>query len=443
MHGSCIAAAAGLSLLGEVSLAQHHEPLFTVAQRDRVRSNTHPAPVSISGDGRFIAFSSYERLLPADDDSLADIYVLERTTGAVTLESGSAGDSPINTDCVYPRISGDGRYLVFEASMSSANGETAFVEIIFRDRHTDLTKRIVRSESGANANGWSGAAAVSDDGATVVFESTATNLVPGIDANGARPDIYRVKTATGRIDRISVDGDGHQSAAGSSLAPSLSADGRYIAFGSSAALLEDSAVPPRTSTSPERQQLYIRDTHANLTTRIKASAKGVAPNDSCLRPAISRDGAYVAFVSIATNLAGSDQNRSPDVFLYERKSGSTTLVSRNKSGRAANGASGNPSISGDGRFVAFQSEASDLLCSRRCTSSAEDINLLSDVFLFDRLAGVVALVSAGRTGGWMEESGAPAVDGTGRVIAFASRHPIDAGDIAHDFDLFVRIPETR
>jgi Tol biopolymer transport system component len=407
-----------------------------------VRSNTHPAPVSISGDGRFIAFSSYERLLPADDDSLADIYVLERATGAVTLESGGA-ESPFNTDCVYPRISGDGRYLVFEASVSSTNGETAFVEVMFRDRHTDLTKRIVRSESGANANGSSGAAAVSDDGATVVFESTATNLVPGVDANGARPDIYQVKPATGRIDRISVDGDGHQSAAGSSLAPSLSADGRYIAFVSSAALLKDAAVASRPSTLPERHQIYIRDTHANLTTRINASAKGATPSDSCLRPAISRDGAYVAFVSSATNLVGSDQNRSPDVFLYERGSGSTTLVSRNKSGRPANGASGNPSISGDGRFVAFQSEASDLVCSRRCPSSAEDFNLLSDVFLFDRLAGVVALVSAGRTGGWMEESGAPAIDGTGRVIAFASRHPIDVGDIAHDFDLFVRIPETR
>ena len=441
MRGPCLAAAAGLSLLGELSLAQSRDTLFTVAQRDRMRSNASPAPVSISADGRFIAFSSYEPLSPEDDDRQADIYVLDRRTGAVTLESADVGKAVLAADCTYPRISGDGRYIVFETSVPASGNEVVFAEVILRDRQTRVTKRITRTGTGPAPDGWSGAASVSDDGAFVVFESSATNLVPGPDANGRRPDVYLAETATGQVHRISLDVASRQSATGASLSPSMSADGRYVAFMSSAPLTEGAVAAAGTRSAPSgRYWIYIRDTQANTTTRINATAAGAAPNESCLRPAISRDGAYVAFVSTATNLASSDRNRASDVFLHDRRANTTTLVSRNASGKPANGASGSPSISADGRFVAFQSDASDLVCSRRCPSSAEDINLVSDVFVFDRMTRTVAWVSTGRAGGWMEESGAPAVDGTGQVIAFTSRHPIDEQDTGHDFDLFVRIP---
>ena len=440
MRGPCIAAAAGLSLLGEISLAQPRDTLFTVAQRDRMRSTASRSPVSISADGRFIAFSSYEPLSADDNDRQADIYVLDRSTREVTLESADVDKAVLTSDCIYPRISGDGRYVVFETSVAASSQEIVFAEVILRDRHTRETKRITRG-SGPAPDGWSGAAAVSDDGAIVVFESSATNLVPGPDANGQRADIYLAETASGRIHRISVDAANRQSAAGASLAPSMSADGRYVAFMSSAPLSEVAAPAVQTRPSPsDRYRIYIRDTRANTTTRVNVSAAGSAPNDSCLRPAISRDGAYIAFASTATNLVSADRNRAPDVFLYDRQSNTTTLVSRNASGKPANGASGSPSISADGRFVAFQSDASDLVCSRRCPSTAEDINLVSDVFVFDRITRLVAWVSTGRAGGWMEESGAPAVDGTGQVIAFTSRHPIDERDTGHDFDLFVRMP---
>ena len=104
----------------------------------------------------------------------------------------------------------------------------------------------------------------------------------------------------------------------------------------------------------------------------------------------------------------------------------------------ANGASLTPAISADGRFVAFQSDASDMACARDCRPASEDINLLPDVFIFDRLTGQISPVSLGRQGPWMEESAAPAIDASGAVVAFTSRHPISPLDVLNDFDLFVR-----
>jgi Tol biopolymer transport system component len=130
------------------------------------------------------------------------------------------------------------------------------------------------------------------------------------------------------------------------------------------------------------------------------------------------------------------------VFLYERATGTITLVSRSVTGRPANGASVNPALSADGRFVAFQSDASDLTCAARCLADVEDINLLPDVFVLDRQIGTITRISTSATGGWMEESAAPALDALGGTVAFASKHPIDDEDVANDFDLFLRVPSS-
>ena len=159
-----------------------------------------------------------------------------------------------------------------------------------------------------------------------------------------------------------------------------------------------------------------------------------------MSPVISADGRFVAFVSRATNLAARDRNRLPDVFLYEMSTREVTLVSRGMGGGTANGASINPAISGDGRFVVFQSDASDMACVR-CAPGEEDINLVPDVFLFDRTTRAVTCISSDPGGGWLEESGAPSIDARGQVVAFTSRHPISPRDVAYDFDLFVRLEE--
>ncbi|MGH9370310.1 MAG: hypothetical protein ACRD15_02130, partial [Vicinamibacterales bacterium] len=324
-------------------------------------------------------------------------------------------------------------------ALARNDGSLVGADVVIRDRIENTMRLVSRNIAGALADGWSAGAAISDDGGTIVFSSTATDLVPGLDANGLRSDIYLFRADTSLIQRISLNVVGLQPSTGSSMAPSVSAEGRYVAFTSTAELVSPSRAP-RTADpeSPGRSvsHVYVRDTQLHQTTRV--APKDRVPNGSSMSAVISRDGRFVAFVSQATNLVADDRNRSTDVFLFDRSTGSIALVSRNMAGRPANGASGNPSVSSDSRLVAFQSDASDLTCADGCRSLAEDINLVTDVFLFDRSTSTVTQISGG-AGGWMEESVAPAVDATGQVVAFTSRHPIDAWDVDDDFDLFLQV----
>jgi hypothetical protein len=170
---------------------------------------------------------------------------------------------------------------------------------------------------------------------------------------------------------------------------------------------------------------------------VAVAADGGAPSGSSYGAAIDAAGRYVAFVSTATNLLRSrDRNNARDVYVRDTVTKTTALVSRNLKGDAANGSSDAPAISSDGRVVVFQSEASDLTCAGRCSPDDRDINLVADIFMHDRVSGTTRRVSQGRTP-WMEPSIGPAVDGTGAVIAFSSRHPLDRADDRHDYDLFV------
>jgi Tol biopolymer transport system component len=164
----------------------------------------------------------------------------------------------------------------------------------------------------------------------------------------------------------------------------------------------------------------------------------VPANGASWGPAINASGRHVAFVSIATNLASGDRNGVADVFIADLQSGSVELVSVSARGGSANGSSGSPALSADGRFVAFQSDASDLVCASACPLDTEDINLLWDVFLLDRQARTITRMSTDPAGGWMEASVGPAIDAAGRVVAFSSRHPTGELDNRNDFDLFIR-----
>ncbi len=181
----------------------------------------------------------------------------------------------------------------------------------------------------------------------------------------------------------------------------------------------------------------MRDTARNITSRVSRGSNGKDPNGPSSWPSISDDGRHVAFVSEATNLVRGDRNGQADIFLHDMSTGATELVSRRPDGKAANGASSVPAISGDGRTVAFQSFASDLTCAKDCHPGEQDINLLWDVFVHDRSSGATVRASVEESGMWMELSHAPSLDGAGRVLVFASRHPTGADDSSFDDDLFV------
>ena len=408
---------------------------LTVPQRDDRRSRSSAATASLSGDGRFVAFSSYARLIAADVDSLADIYVLDRSTATVTLESESVEGHSVNSDCSSPSISADGRYLTFTTVVGEDPDRTV-ADIVLRDRLNDTARRITKAPGGALSDGWSSQAAISANAAAVVFTSAATNLVSGPDVNGRHPDIYRFDVGTGAIERISVDSHGAQQQGGS-LMPDVSGDGRYVVFSSTAVLSSPRNNSDRPLGQGQFASIYLRDTRTGQTTLVGgASDPG---NGASTMATISADGRTVAFASRATNLVARDRNKTSDVFLYDVDTRAVTLVSRSAGGGTANGTSLNPAISGDGRFVAFQSDASDMACGRDCRTGMDDINLLPDVFVFDRVTSQVFCVSQDANGTWLEESGAPAMDTTGAVMAFPSRHPISSLDVLNDFDLFVRV----
>jgi Tol biopolymer transport system component len=378
-------------------------------------------------------------LAPADTNNSCDIYVLDRASGRVTLESVSTGGEVLPGGGSTPRLSGDGRYLVFETGMHVADGRPIGTEIVLRDRTQHTTRWVSRSPSGAVPTESSRHPAISSDGRVVGFASGRVDLVAGRDENGHGEDVYLFEVETGRTRRISTDPQNVQRSDGASFSPSISGDGRYVAFTSTARLDGEPAV--FTGGRPVAS-IYVRDAELGRTTRVTIPTGGAAPDGHSSDPSISRDGRYVVFASEATNLVPGDRNRSPDIFLRDLHTQSLVLISHGTTGRPGNGASRNAVVSGDGRVVVFQSEASDLICARRCTPGDEDINLVPDVFRFERVAGRMMRISGGSEGGWPEESGSPQCDAAGEVIAFASRHPTGEQDIGHDFDLFVRIETT-
>jgi Tol biopolymer transport system component len=368
-----------------VLLALH--AMITVDQRDASRNDVDPPSAAIAADGRFVAFTTYLPLAPDDTDERSDVYVLDRASGRLTFESQD-GSQARGADAWSPAISGDGRTLVYVL-----NGR-----LVVRDRASGATRAIAAGRQPS----------ISYDGTLIAFTSGATDVVPGADANGPQEDIYLLDRETDQVHRISVDTAGSQAVAGESVSPSITADGRFVAFVSWA---------PLDGAGGNRAQVFVRDTELGTTRRI---ANGWDPS-------ISGNGRHVAYV------AHGNRRTQTEVHVVDLETGHTQLISRDGKGQPANGPSANPVLSGDGRFVAFQSEASNLVPRE----GAEDFNLLPDVFLFDRETGGMRRISTDETNCWMEASGGPTIDASGSVVAFASKHPTGAADEQNDFDLYI------
>jgi Tol biopolymer transport system component len=434
------------ALLISVVLYSNPQPgasFVTVAQHDGARSLASMASVDVSADGRFVAFESYAQLVPADTDTNRDIYLLDRASGKVTLESSMFSRF---TDNAHPRLSAEGRWLVFEAEQEVEVLHLLRIEIAVVDRASG-SMRLVMAPHGEGSNGSSHSPEISDDGRVIVFSSVATNLVDGVDANGMLEDVYAMDTSSGTVRRISVDTAGKQPSTGFSFSPTISGDGRVIAFTSSAPLTPSTgrpSAPTGLAAGFALRQVYVRDENTKTTTQISVGENGEWPDGASVRPAVSADGRYVAFTSEATRLVKNDTNRVADVFLHDRTTATTRIVTHGSDGRPANGRSTAPAISSDGRFIVLQSDASNLVCAKRCAAPDDDLNLLWDVFRWDRDHDTIVRLSDDALGPWAEPSIGPALDAFGGIVAFASRHPMDASDRANDFDLFVRdVPDAQ
>ena len=257
--------------------------------------------------------------------------------------------------------------MVFYSSASNlVSGDTnGWSDIFVHDRQTGQTTRVSVASDGTQGNSASDKPSISSDGRYVAFKSTATNLVSG-DTNGFI-DVFVHDRQTGQTTRVSLASDSTQGN-GDSYSPSISADGRYVAFRSSASNL----VSGDTNGTSD---IFVHDRQGGGTTRVSVASDGTQGNGDSYSPSISADGRYVAFMSAASNLVSGDTCCS-DIFVHDRQSGQTTRVSVASDGAQGNNHSWYPSISADGRYVAFHSYASNLVSG--------DTNSAPDVFVHDR-----------------------------------------------------------
>ena len=290
-----------------------------------------------------------------------------------------------------------------------------------RDQQRGLTRRVSVANDGGQANGPSYFADVSPDGRYVTFMSDASNLVAG-DTNN-RTDVFVRDRVNNVTRRVSV-GPGGAQANGASALPSMSADGRYVAFSSFATNL----VAGETSAY---EQCFVRDRVAHVTTRVSVAQDGGLPNDGCWDPEISANGEHVAFVTYASNLIDGDTNGALDVFVRDRVDNVTTRVSVGPGGAQAISASLHPTISADGRYVAFDSNAMNLV--------AGDTNGVPDVFVRDQLDETTSRISVGSGDTEADRhSGQPSISVNGRYVAFRSQADLIAKDTNGAADVYVR-----
>ena len=390
--------------------------LVSAADSNTATGNDFSAHRSLSAEGRWVLFFSEATDLVAGfqdaNGTGGDLFLFDRITGARKLLSASAGAPSTTGNGSSPsgQFSADSRWIAFTSSSTNlVPGQTstnpAPNDLFLHDRVTGATILVSGRHGspvqGSSSGGTFGAPVLSADGRYVAWSSTSPDIEEGfIDNNGFDPtDIHLFDRETGTVAVVSHK-DGAPLTGGNrwSYSPRITPDGRYIVFLSGASDLFAGQIDPNNAGIPANSEhgldVFVRDRAAGTTTLVSHAAGSAATtaNGISTYATFSADGRFVAFTSQATNLVSgvTDANGGQDVFLQDRDSGTAILVSHaaGAATTAANGAGYYPMISADGRWILFESFATDLV------SGVTDANGQGDLFLYDRLSGTTALVSA-------------------------------------------------
>ena len=309
---------------------------------------------SINANGRWVAFASAATTLVAGDaNGVSDVFVRDRISLLTERASVGMGGVEGNGASWDPFLSTDGRYVAFTSAADNlVGGDVNGVEDVFlHDRFTGTTLRVCLNSIGLAANGASSSASVSGDGRMVAYDSVADNLVLG-DGNSVRDVFVRDRTSGATV-RVSVNSLGGE-ANGPSSRPSISSDGRFVAFESDA----DNLVPNDVN---QLRDVFVHDLLTGTTVLASAGLSGAASNGASERASIAASGRFVAFESVADNLVPADANGCADVFVRDTLSGVTTRASVDSSGLEGDAPSHNPFIAAGARYVTFDSEATNLV----------------------------------------------------------------------------------
>jgi Tol biopolymer transport system component len=404
---------------------------------DGTQGNERSDSAGITPDGRSVAFASNaSNLVPGDTNQTTDVFVHDRTTRTTTRMTLSSWGAQINRPAHLPAISADSRFVAFTTSANNlVAGDLGFDSDVFvHDRLTGATTAASVNSSGELS--WctepcvltNTSPSLSADGRYVAFESNADNF------DGSTNDgIFVHDQMTGATTRVSVNSAGAP-AVRLSKGPALSADGRFVAFQSDAANL----VLGDTNGVAD---IFVRDRVAGTTERVNVSSSGAQTDQAEIddRPAITPDGRFVAFSSSATNLVDGDTNGLRDVFVRDRATGRTERVSLSNRGQEARRYSGSggsfaASMSADARFVSFTSYANDLVDN-------DSWPLCCDVFVRDRANRTTVRVTIPTGGGTPARgsgtSGAWSMNGDGHLVALSSDVPLGPGDTNGVSDVYV------
>jgi Tol biopolymer transport system component len=417
--------------------------------------------ISLSADGRFVAFTSRGSNLVTtpDTNQLLDVFVRDLLSGKTVLASvNHAGTSSGNGESLYPSLSANGRFVAFTSRASDlvANDTNGTTDLFVQDLNTGTTRLV-----GVNVNtGARESAVFSADGRFIAFTSGSNvfvhDLPAGVTTSLGMPSTDPAMSADGRIVAFLSGGSvfvqdlqmgttalvsgnrfGTGNGNGPSQGPLISANGRFVLFVS----LANDLVLNDTNAAPD---VFVRDLQTGVTALVSANLTGTGSGNAASGffrpgigsieppvwvPTISADGRFVAFMSAASDLVTNDTNGTLDLFVRDLQTQTTTRVA------GAGSSNLSRSLSADGHFLVFVSGASDLV--------AGDNNGQSDIFVRDLQAGITSLISVNRTGtnggnSFSLESFGISADG--RVVAFTSRaSDLVANDTNGDVeDVFVR-----
>lgn len=384
---------------------------------------------SISADGRYVAFASLATLVTIDTNFTLSIYVRDRQTGTTELVSVRL-DGQAATDNSSPAISANGRYVAFSGESDGLvpndhTGNPFTPDVFVRDLQNDTTVRASVDTAGGDPDypaGFDGSsnAAISTTGRYVTFTSAATDLVAG-DGNG-KIDVFVRDLQLAKTTRVSVDTAGGDASADSLTVGGISADGRYVTF-------ESEANDLVAGDANGKNDVFVRDLQTATTKRVSADRTGGdADNLSSLssRWSISGDGRFITFYSAASDLVSGDGGQHWDVFVRDMVAGKTTRVSETANHADAQGTSDEAAISGDGRYVAFASDANNLVPNDGTDASVNDL-FIRDVRVPALTAIAPATVARGSTAtltltgtGFIVGAGAPRVAILGGGVTVSS-----------------------
>ena len=376
----------------------------------------------VSDDGRYVAFTSAAtNLVAGDSNGFQDIFVHDRQTGSTTRVSVGPGGAQANGASAGQSISGDGRFVAFQSAATNlvAGDTNVLFDCFVHDRQTGVTSRVSVATGGTQATGGNNfITAISANGRFVAFYSSATNLVAG-DTNGM-PDVFRHDRQTGTTIRVSVATGGAQAVGQGSFGPFISGDGRFVGFYTEAANL----VPGDSNGVTD---VFVHDVQTATTSRVSVGPGGTQATGESLVGSFSSDGRFVSFESFATNL---EPGGGIGAFVHDRQTGVTSPVAVVPASAPAEKPT-EPKISGNGRFVIFGTVAALV---------PDDTNGQGDVYLHDRQTSTTTRISVATNGGQGNAfSGTGAINENGAVIAFpSSATNLVSADTNGSWDIFVR-----